>query len=108
MGMMLWIGIGSFMYKSYPKSPVSIEGCYNYTLDSINTSLTHINTSKTLDANRFEHFGVFLADNNTKHFIRGFFGGVRVAHLFGFFFTLSYYVYLCSEFRVVMPVTISA
>lgn len=51
MGMMLWIGIGSFMYKSYPKSPVSIEGCYNYTLDSINTSLTHINTSKTLDAN---------------------------------------------------------
>jgi hypothetical protein len=60
MGVMLWIGIGSFMYNSYPKSPVSIEGCYNYTFDSFNTSLTHINTSKTLDDNRFEHFFFWL------------------------------------------------
>ena len=36
-----------------------------------------------------------------------FLGGVRVAHLFSFF-VLSYYVSLRSEFRVVMPVTISA
>ena len=36
-----------------------------------------------------------------------FFGGVRVADLFSFF-VLSYYVSLCSEFRVVMSVAFSA
>ena len=37
----------------------------------------------------------------------GFFGGVRVADLFSLF-VLSYYVSLCSEFRVVMSVAFSA
>ena len=38
-------------------------------------------------------------------FTLGFFGGIRVAHLFIFFFVLSYYVSLRSEFRVVMFAT---
>jgi len=37
-----------------------------------------------------------------------FFGGVSVAPLFSFFFMLFYYVFLRSEYRVVMSVTISA
>ena len=37
----------------------------------------------------------------------GFFYGVRVAHIFSFF-VLSCYVSLCSEFRVVVSVTIFA
>ena len=36
-----------------------------------------------------------------------FFGGVRVAHLFSFV-VLSYYATLCSKFRVVVSVTMSA
>ena len=40
-------------------------------------------------------------------FTSGFFGRVRVAHVF-LFFVFSYYVSLSSEFRVVMSITISA
>jgi len=45
--------------------------------------------------------------SRTHEFTPGFFGGVRVAHLFSFFM-LSYYVSLLSEFSVVMSVTISS
>jgi hypothetical protein len=38
--------------------------------------------------------------SRAPEFTSGFFGGVRVAHLFSF--VLSYYVSLCSEFRVMM------
>ncbi|CAG2223366.1 SLC5A6 [Mytilus edulis] len=47
--MMLWIGLGSFLYKIYPISPLSTEGCMNYTSEFGNYSRTMYNFTASVD-----------------------------------------------------------
>lgn len=46
---MLWIGLGSFLYKKYPISPLSTEGCTNYTSEFGNYSRTMYNFTASVD-----------------------------------------------------------
>ncbi|CAC5373180.1 SLC5A6 [Mytilus coruscus] len=46
---MTWIGIGSFLYKKYPISPLSTEGCMNYTSDFGNHSRTLYNFTTSIE-----------------------------------------------------------
>ncbi|XP_071129765.1 sodium-dependent multivitamin transporter-like [Mytilus edulis] len=47
MGIMMWIGIGSFMYKVYPMSPMSTEGCPNNLTGIWNNSSTFSSIAMT-------------------------------------------------------------
>lgn len=57
MGIMMWIGIGSFMYKVYPMSPMSTEGCPNNLTGIWNNSSTFSSIAMTTLPTQSERFG---------------------------------------------------
>ncbi|XP_052071088.1 sodium-dependent multivitamin transporter-like [Mytilus californianus] len=59
MGIMLWIGIGSFMYKIYPMSPMSTDGCSNHTTCVWNNSLPFSSMSMTTVPTNSERNTIF-------------------------------------------------
>ncbi|VDI37889.1 Hypothetical predicted protein [Mytilus galloprovincialis] len=59
MGIMMWIGIGSFMYKVYPMSPMSTEGCPNNTTGIWNNSSTFSSIAMTTIPTQSESNTIF-------------------------------------------------
>ncbi|XP_052069320.1 sodium-coupled monocarboxylate transporter 1-like [Mytilus californianus] len=66
--MMTWIGIGSFLYKKYPISPLSTEGCMNYTSDFGNHTRTLYNFTASIETLHNSTASVEPANNSSTIF----------------------------------------